>query len=318
MRDYDEKSDKSGPIIIILLALLLLVVCLFVGKEVYDRYSKSHNINTTTNITEYTSQLTEAPTTITETTQPTTPPTEIASETTAVISTVPFSIKNPSVVTFKLKNNSNVTVGKYGYIGANKAEFKAMSQKQFLSFCKKNVDDSELKWLTIRFEDGTGIVFNSDDYTFATYCELDSNCYIKKTIGKIVLNKSGEYDYISDSPAVVTSTTNVTTSETITETSTATSTTETTTAPTTQTTQPTVVETTVAITTSLPPQQEEDFFAEPDTTARTESNSDVVYVTKSGTKYHKSGCSYLASSKIEISLSDAKAKGFSPCSRCFG
>lgn len=43
--------------------------------------------------------------------------------------------------------------------------------------------------------------------------------------------------------------------------------------------------------------------------------SDVVYITKSGTKYHKAGCSYLKSS-IEISKSDAIARGYSACSRC--
>ncbi len=42
----------------------------------------------------------------------------------------------------------------------------------------------------------------------------------------------------------------------------------------------------------------------------------TVYVTKSGKKYHADGCSYLSSSKIAISLDDAKAKGYTPCSKC--
>ena len=44
--------------------------------------------------------------------------------------------------------------------------------------------------------------------------------------------------------------------------------------------------------------------------------SQTVYVTKSGTKYHSAGCRYLKSSSIPISLADAKAKGYSPCSVC--
>jgi len=44
-------------------------------------------------------------------------------------------------------------------------------------------------------------------------------------------------------------------------------------------------------------------------------NSVTVYVTKSGTKYHRAGCSSLSKSKIPISLTDAKAR-YSPCSRC--
>ncbi len=43
----------------------------------------------------------------------------------------------------------------------------------------------------------------------------------------------------------------------------------------------------------------------------------TVYVTKTGEKYHASGCSYLSQSKIPMSLSEAKADGYTPCSRCY-
>lgn len=47
------------------------------------------------------------------------------------------------------------------------------------------------------------------------------------------------------------------------------------------------------------------------------TDSDVtVYITKSGKKYHLDGCKFLAKSKIPISLSEAKAKGYTPCSVC--
>jgi hypothetical protein len=42
----------------------------------------------------------------------------------------------------------------------------------------------------------------------------------------------------------------------------------------------------------------------------------TVYITQSGTKYHKEDCSYLSSSKIAITLGEACAKGYSPCSVC--
>ncbi len=47
-----------------------------------------------------------------------------------------------------------------------------------------------------------------------------------------------------------------------------------------------------------------------------EAQQGTYYVTSSGTKYHKSTCGYLSKSRIAISLNDAKAKGYSPCSRC--
>ena len=47
------------------------------------------------------------------------------------------------------------------------------------------------------------------------------------------------------------------------------------------------------------------------------TNSTIVYVTKTGEKYHRGSCSYLWNSKIEINLSYAKSLGYTPCSRCF-
>jgi len=47
------------------------------------------------------------------------------------------------------------------------------------------------------------------------------------------------------------------------------------------------------------------------------ASSDVtVYVTKTGKKYHRDGCRYLSKSKIAVSLSEAKARGYGPCSVC--
>jgi len=43
---------------------------------------------------------------------------------------------------------------------------------------------------------------------------------------------------------------------------------------------------------------------------------DTVYITNTGTKYHKESCGYLRKSKIPISKEDAKSKGYTACSRC--
>lgn len=42
----------------------------------------------------------------------------------------------------------------------------------------------------------------------------------------------------------------------------------------------------------------------------------TVYITKTGEKYHTSGCRYLSKSKIPISLDNAKKQGYTPCSVC--
>lgn len=44
--------------------------------------------------------------------------------------------------------------------------------------------------------------------------------------------------------------------------------------------------------------------------------SDSVYITATGSKYHRSNCSYLANSRRETTLNSAKSAGYEPCSRC--
>ncbi|MDO4291815.1 MAG: peptidoglycan-binding domain-containing protein [Eubacteriales bacterium] len=46
------------------------------------------------------------------------------------------------------------------------------------------------------------------------------------------------------------------------------------------------------------------------------SGDTTVYVTRTGEKYHRSGCSYLRKSKIAVSLSSAVGGGYTACSRC--
>ena len=46
--------------------------------------------------------------------------------------------------------------------------------------------------------------------------------------------------------------------------------------------------------------------------------SRTVWVTKTGTKYHRAGCSYLRASGSPIPLDEAIRRGLTPCSRCGG
>jgi phosphatidylserine/phosphatidylglycerophosphate/cardiolipin synthase-like enzyme len=47
-----------------------------------------------------------------------------------------------------------------------------------------------------------------------------------------------------------------------------------------------------------------------------QASADTVYITKTGTKYHRAGCRYLARSSIPISRKDAEARGYAPCKVC--
>lgn len=46
------------------------------------------------------------------------------------------------------------------------------------------------------------------------------------------------------------------------------------------------------------------------------TTSTTVYVTNTGNKYHRSGCSYLRKSSNAISKDAAISQGYTPCSRC--
>jgi len=42
----------------------------------------------------------------------------------------------------------------------------------------------------------------------------------------------------------------------------------------------------------------------------------IVYITKTGEKYHTEKCSSLRSSRIAITLEEAVSKGYEPCKLC--
>ena len=42
----------------------------------------------------------------------------------------------------------------------------------------------------------------------------------------------------------------------------------------------------------------------------------IVYITRTGSKYHRGSCGSLSKSKIPITLKEAKELGYGPCGRC--
>jgi hypothetical protein len=50
--------------------------------------------------------------------------------------------------------------------------------------------------------------------------------------------------------------------------------------------------------------------------AKTQTQEQTVYITKTGRKYHTATCRSLSKSKIPIGLKKAKAQGYTACSIC--
>jgi hypothetical protein len=51
-------------------------------------------------------------------------------------------------------------------------------------------------------------------------------------------------------------------------------------------------------------------------TVQFQQNEQTVYITRTGKKYHRAGCRYLSHSSIPVSLREAQADGYTPCSIC--
>lgn len=52
-----------------------------------------------------------------------------------------------------------------------------------------------------------------------------------------------------------------------------------------------------------------------ETSNTSDTKTEIVYITNTGSKYHRAGCSYLKSKKA-ITKEKAISQGYSPCSRC--
>lgn len=51
-------------------------------------------------------------------------------------------------------------------------------------------------------------------------------------------------------------------------------------------------------------------------TSSSTNNTYTVYITKTGKKYHRAGCSSLSKSQISINKNDAISQGYTPCLKC--
>lgn len=63
-------------------------------------------------------------------------------------------------------------------------------------------------------------------------------------------------------------------------------------------------------------QSEEEPSSSNQTSSTSEQQTITVYITDYGSKYHRQGCQYLWDSSNAVTLSNAKAWGYAPCSVC--
>lgn len=193
-----------------------------------------------------------------------------------------------------VKSGSGNVIGKCAYTKIKKSEFSELTTEDFLEFCNQCVNDSEYNWVSIIFEDETGICFLSSATNLATYGRLDNQGAVEETIEDVIITKDSvsfpSEIALSDSK-VITTTKEITTTEetTITE---------------------EIITTTEEITTKATV-----------TTRQIDNNITYIINTDSG-KFHKSSCSSAKQISPENYLEftgtrdELISQGYEPCGRC--
>lgn len=86
-------------------------------------------------------------------------------------------------------------IGEYAYISVKKSEALELSMEEYDAFCINVVKDSGYNWVTIIFDDGTGLQFQGSLYTVATYGTLDNDDCIEESIGMVISTEESIYEY---------------------------------------------------------------------------------------------------------------------------
>ncbi len=77
----------------------------------------------------------------------------------------------------------------YAYILTARDSMNSLSERKFRKFAENIVSDSPYSWITLDFQDGTGIVFTGTDTSRAAYGYLDSDRCISEVFGYITLEE---------------------------------------------------------------------------------------------------------------------------------
>jgi hypothetical protein len=92
-------------------------------------------------------------------------------------------------------------VGQYGYISFSKTDMQTITSDQLLEFCETRYDGSDLNWVWIMFDDGTGIHIGPGYSAQMEYGTTDADTCTFSKIGAITRfteNENGETE-LSDS-----------------------------------------------------------------------------------------------------------------------
>lgn len=317
--------SRKAAVIVLLLSLIIFSSCVMIavrinrnpaGTETTAGYSSSG----TTAF--FALKSTSAPS---ETAEPETTDTEKESVSGSGVAKSTESFRNFQVETFEISASANETKAQRARIKADKEDFLINGEEYLEYICRNIITKNSYVWLTIDFGDDTGIVFLSDNTGGADYGKIDENGLIRELYGSFIISRQANYSYY---PAIVTASK---TEPEKTSSDTATSESK---APATETTVSDALATAGVTTSEAKTEKPSDTAAETKptekktaepqssktTSAVTASSKSVassaVYITATGSKFHRDGCGSLSKSKIKIDRNEALEKGYEPCKRC--
>lgn len=221
--------------------------------------------------------------------------------------------KQYDIKTYDVTDKSGKSIAERAVIKAKKKDFTENGKKNLDRIRSDCLDGNDFSWFTVDFEDSTGIVFLSGSKDAACYGIIDTDGMIKELFGCIVISQDSDYSYFPVSK-------DETTEESSTE-------------KTKETEKDDKSDTDKETTTEKVKSTEESKTEEDkETTKKTtekkaekttsekksekENSNSVVYITATGKKFHRAGCSSLSKSKIEIDRKDAVNDGYEPCKKC--
>ncbi len=252
-------KELLSKIILVLLCLILFISCTFFAVKITS-LNKKDSVNTTSpaqteGITKFNSDATSSALSETNLQQ--------------------YNQLNLKITEYTLEFNSNT---KRAEISLVVKELKNYTKEQFDLLCSYLSVNNNYKYLTLRLENGLGLLFNSENVTAIPYGLLTSNGLISTVYGYIFKNDDGNYIYRE------------------------------------LTVPTTAFQSTAAADTTEAQNQPTDS----EITSVNDDQHDLqfVYVTDNGKKYHRENCSYLKASANKIHKSEAIDKGYEPCSRC--
>lgn len=233
------------------------------------------------------------------------------------------SFKDFEVETFAVSGTTDSGKTERALIKADKEDFRKNGEEYIETICRSIISKNSYAWLTVDFGDSTGIVFLSDNTGGADYGKIDENGLISELYGSFIISRQADYSYYPVLPSTTAETTQTTGSE---QTKKETQTTETTANAPSTAASSTVAETktTKESETVTETKPTESKTSEPKTTEKatpkatpSDSVSDsTVYITNTGSKFHRDGCASLKKSKIKIDREKAIGEGYEPCKRC--